>query len=441
MGGVAVTSGDLVHFAIPRFQKSLGGSEPMRAARAVDVSHFAAFCVANTCADPAQVTTELAQRYVDELEKDLYSVETVQHRVASLRAYFTWHIRTFPAGRGEAKRSNPMIRVVTSHGESCHACFGRVAIAVHERGTNLKGECSSRDARLAGWSPARFERSLSGSAANTRAAYRRDVELFAEFLRENTPVRTPQAVEPEHVRLYLAELHSRQATSRTIARRIASIRKFYSWLLRSGEVDSDPTTGIGTPAVKGRLPRPLDEQSAVAVVTSVDTDAPPWQIARDTAILELLYGSGLRVSEVCALTLDSVDVKKNLVRIIGKGSKERVVPLSTPATVAVAEWKKQRPEVLVDSTQQLFLTARGKPIGRREVARVLSLAAERAGVHGGTHPHALRHSFATHLMDNGADTRTIQELLGHSDASTTQRYTHVSKERLRQAYNDTHPRA
>lgn len=441
MGGVAVTSGDLVHFAIPRFHKSLGGSDPVRAMRVADVSHFSAFCAANKCADPAQVTSELVQRYIDQLEANLYSVETVQHRVASLRAYFAWHIRTFPAGRGEPKRLHPLTRISTSHAESCTACFGRAAVAVHERGTNLKGECASRDARLTEWAPAQFERSLSGSAANTRAAYRRDVELFAEFLRENTPITTPHEVEPEHVRMYLAELHNRQATSRTIARRVASIRKYYSWLMRAGEMEIDPTTGIGTPAVKGRLPRPLDEQSAVAVVTSIDADAPSWQVARDAAILELLYGSGLRVSEVCALTLDSVDTKKNLVRILGKGSKERVVPLSTPATSAIVDWKRQRSEVVGEPTQQLFLTARGKPIGRREVARVLALAAERAGVQGGTHPHALRHSFATHLMDNGADTRTIQELLGHSDASTTQRYTHVSKERLRQAYNDTHPRA
>lgn len=438
---MAVSSGDLVHFSIPRFRKSLGGSPSVREIRSAEVEHFATFCAAHRCADPVQVSAELVQRYVSTLETSGYSVETVQHRAGAVRSYFSWHIKTFPAGRGEPKRTNPADRIRLDHPESCADCFSSEASPVHERGTNLKGECRERDARLSEWTTAQFERSLTGSAANTRAAYRRDVELFAEFLRDHTPVESPVEVEVEHVRMYLGTLHEWQATSRTIARRIASLRKYFGWLIRTGRASIDPTTGVGTPAVKGRLPRPLDERTAVAVVTSTDDDSPPWQAARDVAILELLYGSGLRVSEVCALTLDGIDAKRQTVRVIGKGSKERLVPLSTPAVHAVQAWMNLRHEVEMSPVTQVFLSARGKPIGRREVARVLSRAAERVGVHGGTHPHALRHSFATHLMDNGADTRTIQELLGHSDASTTQRYTHVSKERLREAYDTSHPRA
>jgi site-specific recombinase XerD len=199
---------------------------------------------------------------------------------------------------------------------------------------------------------------------------------------------------------------------------------------------------VHTPKTKGRLPRPLDEATVFALVTSEDSTAPEWRRARDHAVLEILYGSGLRVSEVCSLHLQSISSDGSTLRVIGKGSKERIVPLSVPATHAIHQWLQLRHEVADEGSENaLFLSARGKAVGRRDVARLLDEACERVGIAGGTHPHALRHSFATHLMDNGADTRSIQELLGHSDAATTQRYTHVSKERLRLAYTETHPRA
>ncbi|MFM7263459.1 MAG: tyrosine-type recombinase/integrase [Acidimicrobiales bacterium] len=178
------------------------------------------------------------------------------------------------------------------------------------------------------------------------------------------------------------------------------------------------------------------------LVSSEDPAAPEWRRARDRAILEILYGSGLRVSELCGLTLQSADRGGATLRVLGKGSKERLVPVSGPARKALSRWEKARAEVANEkSGNSLFLTARGGKVTRRDVARLLDDACERVGLDSGTHPHALRHSFATHLMDNGADTRAIQELLGHSDASTTQRYTHVSKEKLRLAYSQSHPRA
>jgi site-specific recombinase XerD len=199
---------------------------------------------------------------------------------------------------------------------------------------------------------------------------------------------------------------------------------------------------VHTPTVKGRLPRPLDEESVARLVSTEDEDAPEWRRARDRAILEILYGSGLRVSEVCSLALQSVSSDSATLRVMGKGSKERMVPMSQPAIHALHRWLTVRNEVAADNAgAMLFLSARGNPVTRRDVARMLDIACERAGIVGGTHPHALRHSFATHLMDNGADTRSIQELLGHRDASTTQRYTHVSKERLRLVYSESHPRA
>ena len=237
-------------------------------------------------------------------------------------------------------------------------------------------------------------------------------------------------------------LHERGATSRTVARRIASLRRFYVWAMRQNMSSMNPTDSIHTPKTKGRLPRPLDETTVVDLITTVDDDAPEWKQKRDRAVLEILYGSGLRVSELCSLTLQSVSSDVASLRVVGKGSKERLVPLSQPASQAIREWMQIRNEVAAEvSDSSLMLSARGKPLSRRDVARLLDEACERAGVVGGTHPHALRHSFATHLMDNGADTRSIQELLGHSDAATTQRYTHVSKERLRLAYSESHPRA
>jgi site-specific recombinase XerD len=196
---------------------------------------------------------------------------------------------------------------------------------------------------------------------------------------------------------------------------VASLRRYFTWAVRRGAASSDPTDGVHSPAPKGRLPRPLDVDTAAMLVSSEDPAAPEWRRARDRAVLEILYGSGLRVSEVCTLTLQSPERSGTTLRVTGKGSKERIVPLSGPARDALER--------------------------RRDVARLLDDACERVGLASGTHPHALRHSFATHLMDNGADTRAIQELLGHSDASTTQRYTHVSKEKLRLAYSRSHPRA
>jgi site-specific recombinase XerD len=266
--------------------------------------------------------------------------------------------------------------------------------------------------------------------------------LFAEWLLEAGADAAPDRVTKEDVRAYLAFLHDRGATSRTIARRIASLRRYFGWAMRQEMASIDPTEAMHTPKTKGRLPRPLDEQTVLTLVTTPDADAPAWRQARDRAALEILYGSGLRVSEVCSLELQSMSSDKTTLRVMGKGSKERVVPLSAPATSAIAHWLTLRHEVANEASgNSLLLSARGKPVGRRDVARLLDEACERAGIVGGSHPHALRHSFATHLMDNGADTRSIQELLGHSDAATTQRYTHVSKERLRLAYTESHPRA
>ena len=427
-------------FEIDRYCRTLRSSDTNRAMRHADLVHAAQYFVRHGALIPQRVDSEVVADYIALLESSGYSVETVEQRLSALTSYFTWFLRTHKPARGESQFLHPVRSVTPVHRSTCERC--RQKNQSHEVGHNVKGECDIRDARLDAWSVASFEASLTASASNTRAAYRRDVELFAEWLLDTSHSAQPSAVTKDDVRGYLAMLHDRGATSRTVARRIASLRRFYVWAIRQNMVGQNPTDSIHTPKTKGRLPRPLDESTVIDLITTVDSEAPEWKQRRDRAVLEILYGSGLRVSELCSLTLQSVSSDGASLRVLGKGSKERLVPLSEPASQAIRHWIAIRHEVATEASgSSLVLSARGKALSRRDVARLLDEACERAGVIGGTHPHALRHSFATHLMNNGADTRSIQELLGHSDAATTQRYTHVSKERLRLAYSESHPRA
>ena len=383
---------------------------------------------------PDTVLADDVVAWVASLEDAGLTVETVEGRLSSLAAYFRWWAKTHPAPRGAPRRTDPTRGATPTHVSSCGSCS--------ERRTGAATPCDTRDSRLTEWKIAEWETSLTASALNTRSSYRRDVELFAEWARDDGCADSPAEVDKGLVRDHLALLADRGATSRTVARRIASLRRYFTWAVRHGLSTDDPTASLHTPTVKGRLPRPIDEATVVAILDAVDPEAPHWRSRRDRAVLEVLYGSGLRASEVCDLRIGSLSSDGSSLAVIGKGSKERMVPLSEPARDAIGAWLEVRHEVVGDSSgERLFLGARGGALGRREVARILDDACERAGVPGGSHPHALRHSFATHLMDHGADTRSIQELLGHSDASTTQRYTHVSKERLRIAYAESHPRA
>ena len=430
-----VQAAGLDQFELSRYLKTLAVSESVREGRLADITHGAVFFMRRKATGPTSVTERMLSDYVEHLEDSGYSVETVEQRISTLSSYFSWCVRNMKTPRGSEPFTNPMRGCKPSHASSCGECRASTS-------NSLKGDCVVRNRRLKKWAIAQFESSLTASAANTRAAYRRDVELFAEWLLDSAPLVVPNSVEKEHVREYLALLHDRGATSRTIARRVAALRRYFGWAIRTGTAKLDPTEAVHTPTVKGRLPRPLDAETVARLVSIEDAEAPEWRRARDRVVLEILYGSGLRVSEVCSLTLQSVSSDKSSLRVMGKGSKERMVPLSVPATEAIARWLAIRHEVAGESTGSfLVLSSRGNGLSRRDCARLLDEACLRADIPGGTHPHALRHSFATHLMDNGADTRSIQELLGHSDASTTQRYTHVSKERLRLVYSESHPRA
>lgn len=286
------------------------------------------------------------------------------------------------------------------------------------------------------WRIQQFGVSLTAASPHTVSAYLSDVNLFIEWVGRQSIV-TPDAVSKDVVRQYIGFLTTMKMAKRTTGRKLAALRRYFGWLARNQQISVDPTIGVRTPSDTGRLPKVLTNEQLGALLHTDDTDQPDWKIARDTAVIELLYGSGLRVSELCSLDIDSINVKQLAVSVMGKGGKERRVPVGEPSLVALKQWVALRSEVVTNaSTVALFVNSRGTRLGTRDVRRIIdarSLAP--------THPHALRHTYATHLLDNGADLRAVQELLGHADVATTQRYTHVSKERLKSAYGTSHPRA
>ncbi len=287
------------------------------------------------------------------------------------------------------------------------------------------------------WRLDEFVCSLTASSANTVAAYRSDVAAFAEWAQRSGIVR-PTDVERMLVRRYVAFLTTRRYAKRSIARKVAALHRYFRWLVRAGHLPSDPSASVRAPAGEGRLPRVLSSAEVTVLLDTPPTDDEPmWRRRRDDAVLELLYGSGIRVGELCGLDCGDIDLAAGAVVVWGKGAKQRRVPLSAVAVDALRAWLPVRHEVLVASAgAALFGNERGHRLGTRDVRRIIDRRAASP-----THPHALRHSCATHLLDGGADLRVVQELLGHADVATTQRYTHVSNERLRAVYAEAHPRA
>jgi len=249
-----------------------------------------------------------------------------------------------------------------------------------------------------------------------------------------------------HIRSWLANLQSRGSARSSITRRVVSIRAFTYWGARNGWLEADIGRDLVAPKPERHLPEVLDiERTSMALeALHLRASEEPSPLAiRDVAIVETLYGSGIRVSELTGLNLDDVDRERSTLRVIGKGNKERVVPIGNPAMRALDRWISEgRPELSSDATQRaLFLGSRGKRIDQRVVRDVVYDATEAVGAEKRLGPHALRHSAATHLLEGGADLRTVQEILGHSSLSTTQIYTHVSEERIKKAYEQAHPRA
>jgi integrase/recombinase XerC len=280
---------------------------------------------------------------------------------------------------------------------------------------------------------------------HTRRAYLSDVRQFIDSLDVNS---NPSTVTAADVRAFLAALHV-VCHSSTLGRKLASLRSFFRFLLREGGCGLDPTVGIPTPRQAKRLPNPLPVDDCATLIESPDSgprsERPDRGALRDRALVELLYGAGLRVGEASALDVRDVDLHRGEVRVMGKGGKERVVPLPAAARESLGVYLDSRrvPGILAEP---LFPSlrprdGRARRLGQRDIRRILKARARGVGIVDRVHPHRLRHSYATHLLDMGADLREIQELLGHASLSTTEKYTAVSVERLVEVYDKAHPRA
>ena len=287
-----------------------------------------------------------------------------------------------------------------------------------------------------------FLRAERGQSVHTRRAYLSDVRQLAKFAGAES---TPRETTTRGVRAWLVELQ-KSCGPATRARKLASVRSFYRFLVREGEVFLDPSAGLPLPKTPARLPRPLSVDDCDVLVKAEPPAATPLAALRARALVELLYGTGIRVGELVALDVRDVDLRAAEVRVLGKGNKERIVPLPRFSRDALAAWieARKRPGILAEP---LFISLRPrkeeKPrrLGARDARRILKQRAIAVGIRDRVHPHRMRHSYATHLLDMGADLREIQELLGHASLSTTQKYTEVSAEHLRRVYDRAHPRA
>lgn len=295
------------------------------------------------------------------------------------------------------------------------------------------------------WDVDRFLSSLTAAAPATVSAYRSDLGDFTAWATDQG-IGGPDQVDRRTLRRYLVDLAERPVAPRTTARRASALRRYFGWQASTGGLSADPSAGLRAPRGTGRLPHVLAEAQlnelldpATPPAATDDDPAAAARDRRDQAVLELLYGSGLRVSELCGLRTGDLDLDQGIVTVWGKGSKQRRVPLSEPSIAAVRAWLDEGRGHLAATSRvgdRVFVNLRGNPLTPRDVRRLLD---RRSPVP--THPHALRHTFATHVLDGGADLRSVQELLGHEDLATTQIYTHVSRERLRDVFDRTHPRA
>ncbi|HEX6935054.1 MAG TPA: site-specific tyrosine recombinase XerD [Actinomycetes bacterium] len=286
-----------------------------------------------------------------------------------------------------------------------------------------------------------------GLAPNTLASYRRDLRRYLAHVTA-AGVREPGEVTEAHVSSFLVALREGDEehpplAANSAARAVVAVRGLHRFLLREGLTSADPARGVRPPAPPKRLPKAISVEDVEALLAGASADDTPRAL-RDRALLELLYGSGARISEAVGLDVDELDLEHGTVRLLGKGSKERVVPVGSFAREAVSAYLVRGRPALAAAGQgspALFLNARGGRLSRQSAWTVLRAAARRAGITREISPHTLRHSFATHLLDGGADVRVVQELLGHASVTTTQVYTLVTVDRLREVYATAHPRA
>ncbi|MGD2112368.1 MAG: tyrosine recombinase XerC [Gammaproteobacteria bacterium] len=274
-------------------------------------------------------------------------------------------------------------------------------------------------------------------AENTRRHYRRDLAELEAFC-EQTGLGDWCELDTHRVRQFATRAHRRGLSGRSIQRRLSAIRSFFNYLLREQHVTQNPAHDISAPKSQRRLPDALNVDDVARLLRGAPQEA---LAARDLAILELLYSSGLRLSELVALDMDDMDLEERTLRVTGKGNKTRVVPIGARALAAMQTWLVLRTDRLATGEHAVFTGRRGRRLGQRAVQQRVRLWAQRKGIPGTVHPHTLRHSFASHLLESSGDLRAVQELLGHADISTTQIYTHLDYQHLARVYDAAHPRA
>lgn len=284
----------------------------------------------------------------------------------------------------------------------------------------------------------KYEKGLS---PNTIQAYRRDLAKLARYLQDECGLGAWEEARKMHITGFLAAEMDKGAASTSVARTFSSIKGLYKFLVDEERVALNPTTDMETPKIKRRLPQVLTIQE---VDMLMEQPNPTMLLGlRDRAMLELIYGTGIRVSELLAIQLEDLNVMAGFLRCVGKGRKERIVPVNQASIRWVQRYLARSRPLLIKGRgeRSLFLNAHGRPMSRQGFFKILARYGDKAGIGKSLTPHILRHSFATHLLENGADLRAVQEMLGHSDIATTQIYTHLTRSRLREVYHQCHPRA
>lgn len=282
------------------------------------------------------------------------------------------------------------------------------------------------------------ERRLS---PHTLAAYRRDLDELAAWCAKQPALAGWSQLKSAQVRQFVAACHRGGLGGTSLARRLSAIRSFYEFLLREGRATDNPALGVRAPKSPRKLPSAIDPDEVSQLLDGVAGDDDPWLAARDAAMFELMYSSGLRLAELVAVDLATIDLAAGELVVTGKGRKTRIVPVGGKAVSAVRAWLPLRAQAAGAGQPALFVSRRGDRIGPRAVQQRLARAGVVKGVSRHLHPHMLRHSFATHLLESSGDLRAVQELLGHADIATTQVYTHLDFQHLAQVYDRAHPRA
>lgn len=282
-----------------------------------------------------------------------------------------------------------------------------------------------------------FLDTLQNLSPHTRAGYQRDLKHLLEYCRSQG-IKSWQKLDGRQMRTFVAWRHRKGIGGKSLQRNLSAIRKFYRYLVEQGLARQNPANGILAPKSSRKLPKALDVDQTAQLMNIEGDDQ---LVLRDKAMLELLYSSGLRLSELINLNIEDLDLRDATVTVLGKGRKTRKVPVGSHAILALKQWFNVRRDLIKNEESAVFVTKQGKRLGQRSLQQRLKQWAIRQGIPGNVHPHMLRHSFASHLLESSGDLRAVQELLGHADISTTQVYTHLDFQHLARVYDKAHPRA